>query len=80
MMGMVTDSGGFSHGDVNGDTFRAAAVAADAGADVNKITYEIFKKQTKPRAKMYLEALSKCRYFLGDRLVIALVTQNALAK
>ncbi len=80
MMGMVTDSGSFSHRDVNGDTFRAAAVAMDGGADVAKITYELFKKQTKVRATMYLGVISNLRYFLNDALAVCLVTQETLKK
>ncbi len=80
MTGIVTDSGTFSHGDVNGDTFRAAAQAADAGADVNEITYHTFRKQSKARAQMYLEVLSRLRFLNDDRLAVVLVTQEALAK
>ena len=79
-MGMVTDSGAFSHGDVNGDTFRAAAYAADGGADVGKISYEVFKKQSKARAGLYAEVISRLRYDLNDRLVTALVTRAQLEK
>ena len=80
MTGMVTDSGAFSHSDVNGDTFRAAAYAADAGADVSMITYEIFKKQSKARAQMYAEVISALRYELSDAFAVALVTQDILRK
>lgn len=80
MMGMITDSGAFSHSDVNGDTFRAAAYAADAGADVNALTYHIFKKQSKARAQLYAKVISSLRYDLDDRLAVALVTQAALAE
>ncbi|MDE6676165.1 MAG: DHH family phosphoesterase [Clostridia bacterium] len=78
LMGMVTDSGGFSHSDVTGDSFRAAAYCADAGADVNLITYEIFRKQSKARSKLYLETLSKLRFFLEDKLAICFVEKSAL--
>ena len=80
MTGMVTDSGAFSHSDVNGDTFREAAYAADAGADVSRITYEIFKKQSKARAQMYAEVISSLRYELADALAIAVVTKKTLEK
>ena len=55
LTGMVSDSGAFSHADVNGDTFRAAALCADAGADVQRITYETYKKQSRERAQFYVE-------------------------
>ena len=79
-MGMVTDSGGFSHGDVNGDTFRAAAYAADAGANVKDVTYETYKKQSKARAEMYASVISRLRYFLDDRLAVAIISQETLSK
>ena len=79
-MGMVTDSGSFSHGDVNGDTFRAAAYAVDAGANVQVVTYETCKKQTKARAEMYASVISRLRYLLDDRLAIAVVMQETLTR
>ena len=80
MTGMVTDSGAFSHGDVNGDTFREAAFVSDCGANVWAVTYEMFKKQSKSRAALYAEVVSHLRYFLDDQLVVALVTKDALTK
>ncbi len=79
MLGMVTDSGGFSHGDVNGDTFRAAALAADGGADASRIAYEILRKKSKARASLYAEVISKLRYLSDDVLAIALVPAARLA-
>ncbi len=78
MTGIVTDSGGFSHSDVGGDTFRAAAATADAGADVNAINYFMFKKQSKARAEMYLAVLSRLRFLLDDRLALAVVPLGML--
>ncbi|MDE6412248.1 MAG: bifunctional oligoribonuclease/PAP phosphatase NrnA [Clostridia bacterium] len=78
MTGMVTDSGGFSHNDVNGDSFRAAGEVADAGADVCKISYEVMKKQTRPRAQFYLKALSRLRFLLDDKLTAVVVPQALL--
>ncbi len=80
MAGIVTDSGGFSHNDVGGDTFRAAALVSDGGADVCEIAYQLFRKQSKARATMYAEVISHLRYLLEDRLAVALVTQEMLAR
>ena len=57
MTGIITDSGSFSHSDVNGDTFRAAAQAADGGAKVDRITNELFRRQSKARSELYLGVL-----------------------
>lgn len=80
MLGMVTDSGGFSHSDVKGDTLRAAAVAADAGADLHRITYETMQRRSKARAGLYAEAVAALRYFNGDTLAVAVVTQDMLRR
>lgn len=79
MTGMVTDSGGFTHGDVNGDTFRAAAKMADAGADVNLVYYETMKKQTRGRAEFSLNVFSRLRYLLDDKLTVAIVPMELLS-
>lgn len=80
MTGIVTDSGTFSHLDVNGETFRAAALASDGGANVNEITYELYRKQSKMRADLYLDVLRKMRFLLDDRLAIVCVTQDDLMR
>ena len=78
MTGMVTDSGGFSHSDVTGDSFRAAGEMMDVGADIGKIYYETMKKQTRARAQFSLKVLSRLRFLLEDRLAVALITQELL--
>ena len=78
MTGIVTDSGGFSHSDVNGESFRMAGEMADAGADVSKIYYETIKKQSRPRAQFYLKALSRLRFLLDDQLAVALIPQELI--
>ena len=80
MTGIITDSGSFSHSDVNGDTFRAAAGAADGGAKVDRITNELFRRQSKARSELYLGVLSRLRYLLGDKLAVAVVSLEALLK
>lgn len=78
MTGLVTDSGNFSHSDVNGDTFRAAAYAADGGADVNNITYCLFRRQKRARAEMYAHVISHLRYFSDDTFAVAVISRSLL--
>ncbi len=80
MLGMVTDSGAFSHSDVDGDTLRAAADALDCGADLSGIIYRTMKRQSKSRAAFYAEVISRLRYFSDDTVVAALITQEQLAR
>ncbi len=80
MLGMVTDSGNFTHDDVNGDTFRHAAIARDAGANNKVINDYMFRKQKRAQSDLYAHAISHLRYLLDDRLAIAVVTQDILEK
>jgi len=78
MTGFVTDSGGFSHGDVDGDTFRAAALAMDGGADVALITYETMRRRSQAQTRFYLSVVSAVRYLLDGKLGVASVSQAQL--
>lgn len=77
-LGLLTDSGNFSHNDVNGDTFRTAAALVDAGAGVELLNYNMFKKQSKARAALYARTMSGMRYLLDDRLAVIVITRAAL--
>ena len=78
MLGLLTDSGAFSHSDVDGQTFRIAATLADAGADVNTVNYHAFKKQSKARAALYGHTMSAIRYLLDDRMAVIVITKAML--
>ncbi len=75
-LGLLTDSGNFSHKDVTGNTFTVAAQLCDAGADFNAIGYEMFSRQSKNRALLYVRVLNSMRFCLDDRLVFLTVTQK----
>lgn len=80
MAGYITDSGSFSHSDVTGDTFRSAALAADAGADVSGLNYHLYREQSKSRAQMYAYVITNLRFLLNDRLSVAYVSQELLER
>lgn len=80
MLGLMTDSGNFSHSDVDGDTFRTAGLLADAGADVNTIGYNVFRRQSAARALLYGRTMSAIRYLLDGKLAVILITRAMLAE
>lgn len=75
-LGLLTDSGNFSHRDVSAKTFTVAAKLRECGADICDIGYEMFTRQTKPRAVLYAKVLSGMRFALDDKLVFLTVTQS----
>ena len=80
MVGLLTDSGNFSHDDVNEETFLTAAELVKAGADVNKLTYELFKKQPKERAALHAEVTGKTRYYFDGKFAAIVISLESLQK
>lgn len=78
MLGLITDSGNFSHDDVTEETFLLAAKLTKAGADVGKLNTELFKNQPKQRAKFYAETMSKMRYALEDKFAFIVLTYDQM--
>ena len=75
-LGLLTDSGNFSHRDVSAKTFSVAAKLKESGADICNIGYEMFTRQTKARALLYTKVLSGLRFELEDKLTFITVTQK----
>lgn len=79
-LGLLTDSGNFSHKDVSAKTFGVASVLKECGADIYGIGYKMFSWQTKARAMLYKRALNSMRFALDDKLVFMTITQNDFAE
>lgn len=75
-MGLLTDSGNFSHKDVSANTYRVAALLKECGADFYEIGYKMFNCQSKARAMLYRRVLNSMRFALEDKLVFLTVTQK----
>ena len=80
MLGLMSDSGNFSHDDVDEDCFLWAAKLVKAGVDIRYFHYNLFKKQTKARAALYARVMGKIRYYHDDRFAAIVITQQAMAE
>ncbi len=78
LLGLSTDTGNFSHDGLGENPFIVAKNLISVGANINKIHYEMFKKQSKARAKLHGLVMSKIRYFLDDKLGIITVFKSDL--
>lgn len=78
MLGLMTDSGSFTHSDVTAETFAVASRLRGAGADVTAIDYNMFSRQRKERALLFAQVLPTLRFYLGDRLAVITVTAAAI--
>ena len=73
MLGLITDSGNFTHSDVTDKTFEIAALLRKKGADVTLINYRMFSRQTKLRALLFAKAVNSMRFALDDRLAFVII-------
>lgn len=79
-LGLLTDSGNFTHRDVSGNTFRIAAELRDKGADFCSISYEMFSRQPKSRAILYGRVMNRMRFALDDKLAFITITRQDIAE
>lgn len=75
LMGILTDSGNFSHDDVNEETLLLASKLVKAGADIRYYNYMLFKRQPKARAKLFARVMNGIRYFHDERMALIVITK-----
>ena len=80
LAGLLTDSGNFSHDDVTEECFLLSAKLIAVGADVRKLNYELFKKQTKARAKLHSEVMNKIRYYHDDKFAAIVIPLETIER
>ena len=80
LIGLLTDSGNFSHDDVTEETLLLAAKLVQAGADIRYYHYNLFQRQTKARAALHALTMGGMRYFFNDRLAMIVITRENMEK
>lgn len=78
MLGLLTDSGNFSHDDVDEQCFLLAAKLLACGIDIRTLQYNIFKRQTRARALLHAKTMEKMRYFHDGRFALIVITDANL--
>ncbi len=78
LLGLLTDSGNFSHDDVREETLLLAAKLVRAGADICTLNYQLFKKQPKERAALFAKTMGGMRYYHDNRFAVIVVTRKAI--
>ena len=79
-LGLITDSGNFTHLDVTPRTYLTGAFLREKGADMNLINYNMYGRQSKARALLYGIAASKLRFALEDKFAYVVITLEDLVK
>lgn len=80
MVGLVTDSGNFTHQDVTEKTFSTGAFLRSKGAAVNLIYYNLYARQPKSRALLYGRVMNNIRFALEDKLAYILISERDMTE
>ncbi|MBE5752874.1 MAG: bifunctional oligoribonuclease/PAP phosphatase NrnA [Clostridiales bacterium] len=80
LTGLLTDSGNFSHDDVTEECFLLSARLIKAGAEISRLSYNLFKKQPKARAKLYAEVMGKMRFFHSDKFALITISLEQMER
>lgn len=73
-----TDCGCFRYANVTAETFAAASELANAGAEVQKLNFELFRQSTKARIMLESLICSGLRFEKNGAIVAAMVTNAML--
>ena len=78
LIGLVTDTGNFAHTNTDARALSAASELVELGADMPEIYRLMFKSQPKERAQLYIEVMSKMRFFGDDRIAVIYTSREML--
>lgn len=78
MLGLITDSGNFTHTDVSEKTYKTAAELRKRGADNNLINYNMYSRQSKKRAILYGRVMNRIRFALDNKLTFIVTSLEDL--
>ena len=78
LLGLLTDSGNFSHDDVGEEALLLAAELIKAGADICYYNYNLFKKQPKARAALFAKVMGGIRYYHDNRFAVAVIEKKMM--
>jgi phosphoesterase RecJ-like protein len=77
-IGLSTDTGNFMHSNVNYRVFGVAAILLGCGVDLDWVTTNLYRSNTKQRLKLLGYALSKIEYYCDDKVAILQINERDL--
>ncbi|MBO7214234.1 MAG: DHH family phosphoesterase, partial [Clostridia bacterium] len=76
LTGLITDTGVFYHSNTTDRTLLIASELKKLGADLNFIIKKNFKDQSKERAKLYGNVISRMRLYLDDKVGVITISKK----
>ena len=80
LVGIITDSGSFSHTNTDAECLSLAAKLSKKGGDIPRLNRLLFCNKKKEEVFLKVEVMSKMKFFLDDKLAIITVRKDLLEK
>lgn len=80
MVGLITDTGNFSHSNTDFEALKIAAELSGLGADVAQLNLLLFNSQPKNRALLYVEVMRGMKFYHDDRMALITITKSQLSR
>ncbi len=75
-VGLATDTGGFLHNNVTGNTHKIAGELIDIGFDIDTANYNLFKRRTTGQLALLKKALNNIKYICDGKVAITYLTKK----
>ncbi len=80
LAGVVTDTGCFRHANTTPEVLRQAARLCELGADLSRVTEEVYQRRPEPAARLLGEALAQYRTASDGRLAWIALRSDRMAE
>lgn len=72
--GLITDTGGFKHSNVNKETFQMAAELLDKNVNISKFYNLTLDTKTKPQFELTKLATSRLEFYMNNKVALTYIT------
>lgn len=76
MTGIITDTGGFLHSDVDKKTFDIASFLYSKGVDISTIYTNIMKKKSKSQIELYKLVLNRLEFYANGKIAFSYISNE----
>lgn len=80
LLGVVTDTGNFSHNNTTAQTLKVAGELMEIGADLYKLNQKMFKSQPKNRSDLFLSVMQKMKFYHDGQVAMIVISKSEMEK
>ncbi len=78
LLGVVTDTGNFSHNNTTAQTLKVASELMEKGADLYKINQMMFNNQSPNRSNLFLSVMKKMKFYHDGQVAMIIISKQEM--